>query len=102
MTEPIVLPLGDPDAKKAQIMLTLEPAVKELIENIATKGESSKLELITEKFENYPEISRKSIAVLLHYFLKGVKEDMNIEFDRKPYAVSESKVDHLPQDLGVV
>ena len=92
MTEPIVLPLGDPDAKKSQIMLTVEPAVKELIENIATKGESSKLELITEKFENYPEISRKSnIAVLLHYFLKGVKEDMNIEFDRKPYAVSEVK-----------
>jgi len=92
MTESIVLPLGDPGAKKAQIMLTLEPAVKELIENIATKGESSKLELITEKFEDYPEISRKSnIAVLIHYFLKGVKEDMNIEFDRTPYAVSETK-----------
>ena len=92
MTEPIILPLGDPDAKKAQIMLTVEPAVKELIENIATKGDSDKLDLITDKFENYPEISRKSnIAVLLHYFLKGVKEDMNIEFDRKPYAVSEVK-----------
>ena len=92
MSEPIILPLGDPDAKKAQIMLTVEPAVKELIENIATKGDSSKLDLITDKFENYPEISRKSnIAVLLHYFLKGVKEDMNIEFDRKPYAVSEVK-----------
>lgn len=92
MTEPIILPLGDPDAKKAQIMLTVEPAVKELIENIATKGDSDKLDLITDKFENYPEISRKSnIAVLLHYFLKGVKEDMNIEFDRKPYAVSDVK-----------
>ena len=92
MTEPIILPLGDPDAKKAQIMMTVEPAVKELIENIATKGESSKIELITEQFENYPEISRKSnIAVILHYFLKGVKEDMNIEFDRTPYAVSETK-----------
>lgn len=92
MSEPIILPLGDPDAKKAQVMLTVEPAVKELIENIATKGESSKLKLITEKFENYPEINRKTIiGVVLHYFIKGVKEDMNIEFDRPPHAVSETK-----------
>ena len=97
MTEPTLIPLGDPDAKKAQIILSVEPAVKELIENIAHKGESytnksgTKVEF-NDKYENYPEISRKSyIAVLLHYLLKGVKEDMNIEFDRTPYALSEVK-----------
>ena len=92
-----VIPLGDPSLKKESIIFTVEPAVKELIDNIVHRGEnyimrSSKGEKEIEfedQYDNYPEVPKTIGGVVLHYVLKGIKEDMGIEFDEKPYALRE-------------
>ena len=94
-----VIPLGDPSLKKESIIFTVEPAVKELIDNIVHRGEnyimkSSKGEKEIEfedQYDNYPEVPKTIGGVVLHYVLKGIKADMDIEFDEKPYALKERK-----------
>jgi hypothetical protein len=96
-TQNKVIPLGDPSLKKESVIFTVEPAVKELIDNIVHRGESyvmrskngDKEVEFKEQYPDYPDVPRTIGGVVLHYFLKGVEEDMGIEFDQKPYALRE-------------
>tara|TARA_R100000005_G_C4894097_1_gene139430 strand:- start:53 stop:646 length:594 start_codon:yes stop_codon:yes gene_type:complete len=97
MTEPIILPLGDPSSK-GQIILSIEESVKNLIDNIAHKGQSytkttksGEVEVEFEQYENYPEVPSSQTGVVMHYVIKGIKEDMGIEFDETPKALKERK-----------
>ena len=89
MTEPIILPLGDPSSK-GQIILSMEKSVKDLIENIAKKGDGDDLKL-KQVFDSYPDTPSSLTGVVIHYVIKGIKEDMGIEFDEKPRALKERK-----------
>lgn len=92
-----IIPLGDPSLKKESVIFTVEPAVKELIDNIVHRGESYVMKSkngdreveFDQKYDNYPEVPKTIGGVVLHYVLKGIKEDMGIEFDEKPYALRE-------------
>jgi|TARA_R100000084_G_C4640759_1_gene143706 hypothetical protein len=90
-----VLPLGDESLKKESIIFTVEPAVKELIDNIVHRGENyimkskngDKEIKFKEKYDNYPEVPKTIGGVVLHYVLEGIKADMNIEIKPDPYAI---------------
>jgi hypothetical protein len=92
-----IIPLGDPSLKKESVIFTVEPAAKELIDNIVHRGESYVMKSkngdreveFDQKYDNYPEVPKTIGGVVLHYVLKGIKEDMGIEFDEKPYALRE-------------
>jgi len=97
MTEPIILPIGDA-SEKGQIILSIEESVKDLIDNIAHKGQSytkttksGEVKVEFEQYENYPEVPSSQTGVVMHYVIKGIKEDMGIEFDEKPRALKERK-----------
>lgn len=89
-----VIPLGE--GKKTQIILNIEPSIKDLIDNICHKGESytdkrkgdTTVEF-AEKYETYPDdiVNSSYTGLIMHYVLKGIKEDMGIEFEPKPYAL---------------
>ena len=88
-----VIPLGSEE--KVQFGFKIEPSINQLIDNLANrgqdytdkKGNEVKFE---EVYENYPEdLPKSKVGVILHYILKGIKEDMGIEFDEKPYAMRE-------------
>ena len=89
MTEPITLPIGD-STKKGQIILSIEQSVKDLIENIAKKGEGDDLGL-KQVFDSYPDAPSSLTGVVMHYVIKGIKEDMGIEFNETPKALKERK-----------
>jgi hypothetical protein len=92
-----IIPLGDPSLKKESVIFTVEPAVKELIDNIVHRGESYVMKSkngekeieFDEQYDNYPDVPKTIGGVVLHYVLKGISEDMGIEFDHKPYALRE-------------
>lgn len=90
-----VLELGTA-SKREQIILSVEPSVKKLIDNIAHKGQSytkttksGEVEVEFEQYENYPEAPSSLTGVVVHYVLKGIADDMGITFDELPYAVRE-------------
>jgi len=89
MTESTILPIGDPSSK-VQVSLNIEQSVKDLIDNIAKKGEGEDLKL-KHVFDLYPDTPSTLTGVLIHYLLKGIKEDMGIEFDQKPRSLKERK-----------
>ena len=90
--DPIVIELG---SEKVQMGLNIEASIKKLIDNIAHKGEdynskSGKEISFDEKYENYPELpTYTTTGVIVHYLLKGIKEDMGITFDATPRALVE-------------
>lgn len=92
-----IIPLGDPSLKKESVIFTVEPAVKELIDNIVHRGESYVMKSkngekeieFDEQYDNYPDVPKTIGGVVLHYVLRGISEDMGIEFDQKPYALRE-------------
>jgi hypothetical protein len=86
-----VIPIGN--EKKVQIIFSAEASINKLIDNIANrginytdkKGNDIKFE---EVFGNYPEhLPHSKTGVILYYILKGIKDEMGIEFDEKPYAL---------------
>jgi hypothetical protein len=86
-----VIPLGDD--KKVQIIFNAEASINKLIDNIANrgidytdkKGNEIKFE---EIYDNYPEhLPHSKTGVILYYVLKGIKDEIGIEFDEKPYAL---------------
>ena len=87
MTEPTILPIG---SEKVSISLNIEQSVKDLIDNIVKKGEGDDLNL-KHVFDSYPDTPSSLTGVLIHYLIKGVKEDLGIEFDEKPRSLKERK-----------
>ena len=88
-----IIPLGN--NKKVQVIFNAEEGINKLIDNIANRGENYtdkkgndvKFE---EVYEHYPEhLPNSKTGVILYYILKGIKEEMGIEFDEKPYALRE-------------
>ena len=88
-----VLPLGN--GEKVQFGFKIEPSINQLIDNLANRGEDYTDKKgndvsFEEKYDAYPEdLPNSKVGVILHYVLKGIKEDMGIEFDEKPYAMRE-------------
>ena len=88
-----VLPLGN--GEKVQFGFKIEPSINQLIDNLANRGEDytdkkGNEVSFEEKYDAYPEdLPNSKVGVILHYVLKGIKEDMGIEFDEKPYAMRE-------------
>ena len=87
MNKPAILPIG---SDKVSISLNIEQSVKDLIDNIVKKGEGGDLKL-KHVFDSYPDTPSSLTGVLIHYLIKGVKEDLGIEFDEKPRSLKERK-----------
>lgn len=88
-----VIPLGSEE--KVQFGFKVEASINQLIDNLANrgqdytdkKGNEVKFE---EAYENYPEdLPKSKVGVILHYVLRGIKEDMGIEFDATPYSMRD-------------
>ena len=81
--------------KKVQIILSAESSISKLIDNIANRGidytdKKGNEVRFDEVYKNYPEhLPRSKTGVIIYYVLKGIKEEMGIEFDAKPYALRE-------------
>ena len=90
-----VIELGDGTAD-SQIILSIEQPIKDLVDNLAHRGNEYVKRIKKEdkrinfeyQFDEYPpELPTKMTGVLIHYFLKGVKQDFNVEFDKQPSSV---------------
>lgn len=84
-----------PTDEKVQFGFKIETSINELIDNLANRGQD-----YTDKkgnevkfgtvYDEYPEdLPTTKVGVILHYVLKGIKEDMNIEFKPEPYALQK-------------
>ena len=76
--------------KSAPMIVSVEPTVKELISYIAEKGDATQIKgtSIPKDIELNEEVLSKipgsMTGVLIHYFVRGIKQDFNIEFSKEP------------------
>lgn len=84
--EPLsVIPLDS--EVKSSIILSVEQNIKSVLEALAKKtdiGMGCSIE--TEQYEDLPN---SITGCLVHYLVKGLKEDFNIEFDPKPVSTKQ-------------
>lgn len=76
------LPISKDD--KTTILLNVETAVKELVSSLAKRGEIKGADIDVEKLNHLPT---SLTGVMLHYFLKGIKEDFDIAFEQAPVSL---------------
>jgi len=88
-TETIKLPISAED--KTTILLNVEGAVKELINKLASKKE----ELLESEFIDGDEERTNTLnalpssmtGVVVHYLVKGLKDDFDVEFAEQPVSL---------------
>lgn len=78
------LPISSED--KTTILLNVEGAVKNLAAALAKKQEVKGVE-IDEAIT--AELPNSLTGVMVYYFVKGIKEDFNIEFAEKPVSLKQ-------------
>ena len=76
------LPISNDD--KATILLNVEGAVKDLVAALAKKAEIKGTKIDPTLFAGLPG---SLTGVMVHYFVKGIKEDFDIEFAEKPVSL---------------
>lgn len=76
------LPISSDD--KATILLNVEGAVKELAAALAKKQEIKGTKIDPTLFAGLPS---SLTGVMVHYFIKGIKDDFDIEFAEKPVSL---------------
>lgn len=91
----ISLELGD---DKIQMSFKFETGIKELINNIAKRGQTYTRKIDGEEvtrefsyqFDEYPEeLPTNDVGVIVYYLLRGVKQDFNASFEGTPYCLEE-------------
>jgi len=76
------LPISSDD--KATILINVEGAVKDLVSALAKKAEIKGTKIDPTLFAGLPG---SLTGVMVHYFVKGIKEDFDIEFAEKPVSL---------------
>jgi len=76
------LPISTDD--KATILINVEGAVKDLVSALAKKAEIKGTKIDPTLFAGLPS---SLTGVMVHYFVKGIKEDFDIEFAEKPVSL---------------
>ena len=76
------LPISNDD--KATILLNVEGAVKDLAAALAKKQEIKGTKIDPTLLASLPS---SLTGVMIHYFIKGIKEDFDIEFAEKPVSL---------------
>ena len=76
------LPISTDD--KTTILLNVEGAVKELINNLSKKQQPKGIDIDEEKLSALPS---SMTGVCIHYLVRGLKEDFNIEFAEPPVSL---------------
>ena len=76
------LPISTDD--KTTILLNVEGAVKELINNLSKKQQPKGIDIDEEKLSALPS---SMTGVVVHYLVRGLKEDFNIEFAEQPVSL---------------
>lgn len=80
--ETIKLPISAD--KKTTILLNVEDAVKDLISILSKKGNIDIADIDADKLAELPS---SMTGVVVHYLVKGLKDDFNIEFEEKPVSL---------------
>lgn len=77
-----MVPLGAIDSSKPKpILLNVESGVKDVISAIAKNQKIEGTDIDPELFEKLPN---SQTGVVMHFIVKGLKEDFNIAFDAAP------------------
>lgn len=76
------LPISADD--KTTILLNVEGSVKELINNLSKKQQPKGIDIDEEKLSTLPS---SMTGVVVHYLVRGLKEDFNIEFAEQPVSL---------------
>jgi len=71
------------DAKDT-ILINVETAVRDIIINLAKRNEIKGIDINDEKVSTLPT---SYTGILIHYFIKGLKDDFNIEFEEQPVSL---------------
>lgn len=84
--EPLsVIPLDS--EVKSSIILSIEQNIKSVLEALAKKQEIGMgCRISAEEYEHLPN---SITGCLIYYFVRGLKEDFNIEFDPKPVSTKQ-------------
>lgn len=84
--EPLsVIPLDS--EVKGSIILSVEQNIKSVLEALAKKEEIGMgCSISTDEYEHLPN---SITGCLIHYLVRGLKEDFNIEFDPKPVSTKQ-------------
>ena len=80
--ETIKLPISAD--KKTTILLNVEDAVKDLISILSKKGNIDSADIDADKLAELPT---SMTGIVVHYLVKGLKDDFNIEFEEKPVSL---------------
>lgn len=76
------VPLGSIDSSKPKpILLNVESGVKDIITSIAKNQKINGVDIDVEKFEKLPN---SLTGVVMHFIVKGLKEEFSIGFDAAP------------------
>ena len=78
------LPISNDD--KATILLNVEGAVKDLASALAKKQEIKGTQIDPSLFASLPN---SLTGVMVHYFIKGIRDDFDIEFTEKPVSLKQ-------------
>jgi hypothetical protein len=85
---PVVIALPAERETPQQIILSIEPKLKDLISSLTNKGIKKEgdnplhgIKLEEELLEKLPS---SMTGVMIYYFLRGIKEDFNIELNKEP------------------
>ncbi len=78
------LPISSDD--KATILLNVEGAVKDLAAALAKKQEIKGTNIDPTLYTGLPS---SLTGVMVHYFVKGIKDDFDIEFTEKPVSLKQ-------------
>ena len=70
------------DEEKTTILLNVEAAVKDLVSKLAKKEEVEGIEL-----DSYSHIPNSLTGVVIHFIVKGLKNELNIEFEEPPISL---------------
>ena len=70
------------DEEKTTILLNVEAAVKDLLSKLAKKEAVEGIEL-----DRYSHIPNSLTGVVIHFIVKGLKNELNIEFEEPPISL---------------
>ena len=79
-TASVTFPINDEE--KTTILLNVEAAVKDLVSKLAKKEAVEGIEL-----DSYSHIPNSLTGVVIHFIVKGLKNELNIEFEEPPISL---------------
>ena len=89
------LPISSDD--KTTILLNVEGAVKDLVNALAKRGEIKGTDIDPKEFAHLPT---SLVGVMVHYFVKGIKEDFDIAFEENPVSMKVRSTNALDKKVA--